>query len=351
MSLAALLSHRLSEGPLPAAEFMALALYHPEFGYYRQAEGPWGLAGKDYYTALDGGPLLGETLAIRLESAWRELDRPGRFTVLEPGAGRGWLGRDLLNAAQGEFAEALVYLHQDDGPGGRRLAEEALAPFLAAGRAAFLDEAERPAPFVGAIFSNELFDALPAQPWRWTGETWEQELLGAEGSFWAAADPGEAGQWFAAQAEGGLQPEDGSVWCAGLPECVSRLLSPLQRGLFLAIDYGESAPRLLAKGADLRRYRKHEVDGRWWEDPGHADLTADLDFTRLAHLLAEHGLSVSAPIRLGRWIRDLAPLGSWEADWQGLSEAARRQRMENLLQLTLPGMLGERFKVLEAWKA
>lgn len=66
---------RLAQGPLPAAEVMALALYHPD-GYYRRSTGPWGFQGADYYTALDLGPLLGEALAVRLEQAWERLGRP-----------------------------------------------------------------------------------------------------------------------------------------------------------------------------------------------------------------------------------------------------------------------------------
>ena len=77
MSLEALLASRLMQGPLPAAEVMALALYHPEHGYYRRAAGPWGFEGKDYYTALDVGPLLGQALARRLEAAWERL--PARY--------------------------------------------------------------------------------------------------------------------------------------------------------------------------------------------------------------------------------------------------------------------------------
>ena len=108
MSLEALLASRLMQGPLPAAEVMALALYHPEHGYYRRAAGPWGFEGKDYYTALDVGPLLGQALARRLEAAWERLGRPAVFTVLEPGAGRGWLGRDLLAAAEGLVAILVI---------------------------------------------------------------------------------------------------------------------------------------------------------------------------------------------------------------------------------------------------
>ena len=345
------LFHRLlALGPMPVAEAMALALYHPEHGYYRRPEGPWGFEGKDYYTALDLGSLLGETLAVRLEEVWVRLERPAVFTVLEPGAGQGWLGRDLLAAVSGAFAKALVYVHRDDNPAARTAAAAALAPYLAEGRARFVSEQEPLPAFTGAVISNELFDALPAQPWRWNGKQWHRELLTLEGPDWVPGDPGEAGAWFLAQAEGGLHPGDGAVWCEGLAPLVRELARALTAGLFLTVDYGDKGCRLVAKGADLRRYRGHAVDGTWWEDLGHCDLTADVDFTRLSHLLEIEGCHEAADHSLSRWIRTHAPLSEWEAQWQDLPARDRMSRMENLLQLTLPGMMGERFRVLEAWK-
>jgi NADH dehydrogenase [ubiquinone] 1 alpha subcomplex assembly factor 7 len=344
-----LLQSRLVEGPIPAAEVMALGLYHPEHGYYRRSEGPWGFAGKDYYTALDLGPLLGQTLALRLEAAWERLGRPARFTALEPGAGRGWLGRDVLKSVSGAFAEALVYVHHDDNPAAKAAAHIALEPFLSANRARFVAESERLEPFTGAIFSNELFDALPAQPWRWDGERWTHEVLTATGPQWQPADPGEAGAWFASQTDG-LEPGDGSIWCEALPDLVRGLAAPLEAGLFLTVDYGEAADRLLAKGADLRRFKAHSVDGKWHEDLGEADLTADVDFTRLASLLEEEGLSNLSHMELSKWIRTHAPLDQWGAQWLALPDAERRSRTENLLQLTMPNMMGSRFRVLEGWK-
>jgi SAM-dependent MidA family methyltransferase len=345
-----LLQSRLAKCPVPAAEVMALGLYHPEHGYYRRATGPWGFAGKDYYTALDLGPLLGQTLALRLEAAWERLGRPPRFTALEPGAGRGWLGRDLLNAVSGPFSEALVYVHRDGNPAAKEAAEAALGPFLTANRARFAAETDNLEPFIGAIFSNELFDALPAQPWRWDGEGWSREVLTAAGPQWQAADPGEAGTWFAARTDG-LEPGDGSVWCEGLPGLVRDLAGALEAGLFLVVDYGEAADRLLAKGADLRRFKGHTVDGFWHEDLGEADLTADVDFTRLSQLLEAEGLSDLAHVELSKWIRTHAPLDQWGAEWMALPAPDRLTRTENLLQLTLPGMMGSRFRVLEGWKA
>lgn len=346
----ALIGQRLALGSLPAAEVMALALYHPEHGYYRRTKGPWGLAGKDYYTALDMGSLLGEALAVRLEQVWNRLERPALFTVLEPGAGRGWLGRDLLAAASGPFAKALVYLHRDDNPAAHAAAEAALAPYLAQGRARFLAEGEPLPAFTGAVVSNEFFDALPSQPWRWDGTHWLQEVLTQEGPDWLPGDPGEAGAWFLAQAEGGLRIGDGAAWCEALGPLARDLSRALLAGLFLAIDYGDNAFRLVAKGAGLRRYKAHTVDGVWWEELGRCDLTADVDFTRLVRLLEVEGCHEVAHHSLSHWIRTQAPLSEWEAQWQDLPARERSGRMENLLQLTLPGMMGERFRVLEAWK-
>ena len=352
-SLAETLQARLAGGPLPAAEVMDLALYHPE-GYYRRATGPWGFRGADYYTALDLGPLLGETMAVRLAQVWERLGRPEPFLVLEPGAGRGWLGRDLLEAADrvgpAAFSRALCYLHRDDNPAAAAAAREALAPFLAAGRAGLVGQDQPLKPFRGAIISNELFDALPAQPWRWDGGQWRYEAFDGSGSVWLPGAPCPATDWFAAQAEGGLESGDGAPWAEAMPGLVADLAGVLEAGLFLTIDYGESAGRLLDKGADLRRYRGHEVDGRWWEDLGACDLTADVDFTRLERLLEAGGLAGAGHQSLGRWVRTHAPLARWEADWQDLGAAQRSRLMGNVLQLTLPSQMGDRFRVLEAWK-
>lgn len=349
--LQALIDARLLSGPVPAADVMALALYHPEHGYYRRAEGPWGFEGKDYYTALDLGPLLGEALAHRFQQAWLRLERPASFTVLEPGAGRGWLGRDVLKAESLDpaFSAALHYVHRDDNPAARAAAEAALAPWRAAGKVRFVGEEEALEPFVGAVLSNELFDALPAQPWRWDGEAWVREVLTAAGPEWHPAEPCEATAWFEGHSDG-LEAGDGSVWAEGLPALAAACTAPLQAGLFLAIDYGDRADRLLAKGADLRRYKGHTVDGQWWEDLGTTDLTADVDFSRLEHLLAAHGFQERGHQELSRWIRTHAPLLAWEQDWQVLPAPDRVKRMENLLQLTLPGKMGARFRVLEGWR-
>ncbi|MCL1894468.1 MAG: SAM-dependent methyltransferase [Holophagaceae bacterium] len=354
--LSAIIEQMLSKAPLSASDYMSLALYHPEHGYYRQSELPWGFDGKDYFTALDLGPLLGETIAYMLHNIWLDLGCPCPFTIFEPGAGRGWLGRDILTAISGDFAKSVQYIHCDDCPAAGREAIVALKPWLKSGQARLAIQGEDIEPFVGAVISNELFDALPAQPWRWDGARWEREVLvSLNGDIqyctaWEKGESLEAIKWFSQHAEGGLQPEDGSVWVDSMPEVLTDICRPLKKGLFLTIDYGDSAGRLIAKGASLRRYCQHKVDGKWWENPGKSDLTADVDFTRLAYLLECQGFMPKKTVSLGRWISNNAPIVEWEKQWQGLPQAERAKRSHNLLQLTMPNAMGERFKVLQAVK-
>jgi len=84
---------------------------------------------------------------------------------------------------------------------------------------------------------------------------------------------------------------------------------------------------------------------------GREEGISNADFTRLRSLLEQEGFRECQEATLSRWIRDHAPLLHWEQEWQGLETGERLERTENLLQLTLPGLLGERFRVLEAWKA
>ena len=53
-----LLERIRSHGPITVAEFMEIALYHPEHGYYASAQKRSGKAG-DFFTSVDVGPLFG----------------------------------------------------------------------------------------------------------------------------------------------------------------------------------------------------------------------------------------------------------------------------------------------------
>ena len=89
-----------SEGPLPFASFMELALYHEEYGYYSDpARTRVGRTG-DFATSVSVGNAFGRLLAIRIYQAWEAHGNPASFSVLELGHDDGSLARHILWAAR-----------------------------------------------------------------------------------------------------------------------------------------------------------------------------------------------------------------------------------------------------------
>ena len=81
-----------AEGPVTFRDFMEIALYHPEVGYYASRTDQIGEKG-DYYTSSSLGPLFGKMLARQIAEMLDELDAE---TIVEMGAGNGTLARDIL---------------------------------------------------------------------------------------------------------------------------------------------------------------------------------------------------------------------------------------------------------------
>ena len=86
-------------------EFMRLALYCPDYGYYEQGAGQIGRGG-DYYTNVSTGSLFGQLLAFQLARWLEELPPP--VQLVEAGADDGRLARDILGwTPRTEFGHAL----------------------------------------------------------------------------------------------------------------------------------------------------------------------------------------------------------------------------------------------------
>ena len=98
-------------GKITFVEFLEIALYWPQGGYYTGPERVG--ADGDYYTSPAVHPVFGALLAVQLYQMWRLMDRPAPFTVLELGAGSGLLCRDIITYAAGlpeGFAQSLRYI-------------------------------------------------------------------------------------------------------------------------------------------------------------------------------------------------------------------------------------------------
>src|SRR6266516_5036290 len=163
-SLQQLITERIAkEGPLTFAEYMRMALYEPNHGYYVTGPAKMGWEEGDYYNSTDVSAFVANCLGRQLYQWWGKLGQPTPFLVLEQGAGRGHLAQGVQNWAKQEapdLSAALDYriadirLGQDantpldDGKQNVRVPlVGTLSPTLHTGR--FFPQANKHAPAAG----------------------------------------------------------------------------------------------------------------------------------------------------------------------------------------------------------
>jgi SAM-dependent MidA family methyltransferase len=307
-------------GPIIFARFMAVALYHPTYGYYvggGEGREPVGWEG-DYFTSGDLHPLWGESIARQLHQMWELLGRPNRFDVVESGAGRGLLARDVWGWAlkhAPEWAEALRYTLDDRAPTGTSLhaaREERLraelarlgAPEHALTWVTRLDEALPAAGVTGCLVSNELVDALPVHIVEKHGDTLREIYVDVDeeqGRFVECAGPPSTPE-VAAYLDDYHVPwrvfPDGwrAEVCLEARQWMRRVAAGIHLGFILTIDYGDTARRLYTR--DRRRgtlavYSQHQFGERPLAQPGMQDLTAHANFSALIQTGRENGLRLA----------------------------------------------------------
>ncbi|MEO1376785.1 MAG: class I SAM-dependent methyltransferase [Cyanobacteria bacterium J06635_10] len=142
------------------AEYMNLALYHPEYGYYSQKATNLGKEG-DFFTSVHLGADFGEMLAIQFFQMWEILGKPISFDLIEMGAGQGHLAADILNYIKqnySDFFKALKYIIVEKSPGLKQLQQQRLKEF----EVNWCNLEDIPNNSItGCFFSNELVDAFP----------------------------------------------------------------------------------------------------------------------------------------------------------------------------------------------
>ena len=97
---------------MPADEFMRLALYDREHGYYHRADGQIGRAG-DFITSVSVGSLFGELLGWEFLRRVESLAATGPWRIVESGAHDGRFAADLLGwlttrAGEGPSVEYVI---------------------------------------------------------------------------------------------------------------------------------------------------------------------------------------------------------------------------------------------------
>jgi SAM-dependent MidA family methyltransferase len=352
---------------------MEAALYDPDGGFFSRSAGA-GRSDADFLTSVEVGPLFGTLLAGATDRWWDELGRPDPFLVVDAGAGRGQLARDLLRA-EPRCAAALRYVLVERSAGlravqGERLPLEPAELVLGPAVPPEPDEepvaipgsgpmvtalAELPAgPATGVVIANELVDNLPFRIVERSADGWNEIRVAVAGqSFAEIALPVD--ESLGARAD---RLTDGVDLPAGsripvptaLPEWLRAAAAMLRRGVIAVLDYAAPVEELAARGQAgwLRTYRTQQRGSSPLDDPGSQDVTADVPLQALHRAATAAGLSVLAQTTQADWLRSLGVgelVEQARAVWHGrtandLAAIAARSRVQEADALLDPAGLG-----------
>lgn len=326
---------------------MALALYHPELGYYASRGQRSGRAG-DFYTSVDVGAIFGELIAVQIAEMAAALTGP--FDLVEAAAGSGRLMRDVLDALQREapdvYGRARVHLVE------RSAAARAAQPATLAPHAAKIAGAgsDVPPSFGGVLFANELLDALPVHVVAMQAGAPREIVVDAEGETLVARPGPVPGAEVLRELQAGPPLDEGALAEINLAgrEWLLTAASRLERGFVLLIDYGDTTAALRSparREGTLRAFRGHQVSGRWLDAPGEQDLTSHVDFTALERWGREAGLVPMGRTDQTRFLLALGALERMPGDDDPMGSAAALRRRLGLKALLVPGGIGSTHQV------
>lgn len=341
-----------ASGSIPFWRFMELALYAPGLGYYSAGKTKFGASG-DFITA----PELGNLFARCVARATAPVLRAGKDAeFLEVGGGSGSFAAAAL--AEWEQLDCLpsryVILDRSAELRARQRATlQARLPHLLE-RVVWPDVPPEK-PWRGVLFANEVIDALPVHRFVMRdGEPREVHVgVDAKGRFIELEREADA-MLVAALADlhrdlGHTLPEGyRSELLPQLPWWIDAICGTLEAGLAVFVDYGY--PRreyYLPERHDgtLICHYHHRAHGDALRWPGLQDITSFVDFTALA-LAGTHarlplaGFNSQASFLIAAGILDRVEEAA------NLSEIERYRLAQEVKRLTLPGEMGERFKLM-----
>ena len=335
-----------SEGRITFADFMELALYWPNGGYYT-APRPTTEPAFDYFTSPQAHPIFGALVALQLEEMWQLLGRPDPFQVVEQGAGNRQLARDIQGYARhldASFYQALRYVTVDRSASNIHGGDSVLSSVVSTGL-----------PFqkvTGCVLSNELLDALPVhRVVVRDGNLLEVYVTMKDGHLREVEDTPSTESIQARLEEEQVRLGEGhrAEVCLEIDPWMKHAAATLERGFVLTIDYGHAAQELYSpqrSGGTLRCYYRHTLTANPYERIGQQDLTAHVDFTAVASLGARNDL-VSLPLVTQEMFLNNLGLRIFarRLSNSGLDQTVRDANRMGMLELARAGGMGE-FKVL-----
>ena len=275
-------------------DYMDLALYCPQLGYYTRPREKIGAKG-DFFTSPHLSLDFGELVAAQLAQMWQVLGQPNPFTLVELGAGQGLLAADVLSyldRACPDCFSSLTYLIVEKAAAHILEQRQRLRRWTEAGvRIEWTTIEGIPNDtIVGCVFSNELIDAFPVHLVTVQDRTLKEIYVCIEDNRFSEVindlSTEKLADYFGLVGIDIFNYPEGyrtEVNLAAL-DWMNTIAQKLKQGFVLTIDYGYPSDRYYnprRSEGTLQCYYQHSHHNDPYIYVGEQDITAHVDFTAL----------------------------------------------------------------------
>ncbi len=329
------------QGAISFRDFMEMALYYPELGYYTSPNDKIGKKG-DYYTSPNLTPAFGEMMGRQLEEMWHILGE-NRFTVVEMGAGMGLLSQDVLEYLKKNrelyhdidycIIEKSAYMREEQR---RRLGKGVQ----------WYDSIQELSGMTGCVFSNELVDAFPVHQAVMKKELMEV-FVDYKEDFVETLKPAsdELKDYF--YELGVVLPQDYRTEInLDAVKWIKEIGAALKKGFVITIDYGYPSSELYQEyrnSGTLMCYYKHTANENPYRHIGEQDITSHVNFSALFHWGCKNGLELCGFTDQSHFLMGLGI----EEYLKKLQENEPENYLKKMLPVkTLMMEMGDNFKIL-----
>lgn len=304
MRLSDIIKEKISKnGPVTFQEFMEMALYYPQWGYYTSDRNKIGANG-DYYTSTNLSAVFGMMIGRQLEEMW---DLTGRqaFTIVEYGAGTGALCHDVLSYLKNNrpFYDQLKYCIIEKSPSMQEREKAHLH-----GKVSWYDSIADIGKFTGCVLSNELLDNFSVHEVVMKDELMEVFVDYKNGFFELLRPASEALKGYLKQLHITLPKDFRTEINLQAIDWIGEIGQSLEKGFVLTIDYGYTSEEMYREyrcGGTLMCYHQHQVNDGPYDHIGEQDITAHVNFSALNHWGSKNGLECCGFTEQGYFLRSL----------------------------------------------
>jgi SAM-dependent MidA family methyltransferase len=201
------------------------------------------------------------------------------------------------------------------------------------------------------IFANEFFDALPV------------EILSLRGALRISTEKGRFVETWAPPTSEEMdfldhyavhpEPDERIEVPLIAQQSMARIAFAVERGIFIAIDYGYTREEQLAgrHRGTVTAFRQHSVSPNSYEAPGEQDITAHLNFTALAAAAEQNGMHVHPLLTQSQFLMGIGEANQFADAFEECRLPQERAKVAlQLKHLVTPAGMGENFHVLLAAK-